>query len=222
MAWGYVAYPPLTPFFGRLALALFGTSLRSMRFFPALARSIVVVLAALMARELGGGRLAQLIAALAVLIAPVSLAAGALYQYVSFDFLWWVLLAYLTIRLRRTDDERLWLAIGLVIGLGMMTKYTIIFFVGGMALGIFFSDARHYLLSKWLWLGVVLSLLIFLPNAIWQFKHGFISFDFLRHIHARDVRIGRTRNFLPEQLFIGANVVTIPLWIAGLYFYFFP
>ncbi len=221
LAWGYVAYPPLTPFFGRLSLELFGDSLRGIRFFPALVQALVVILAGLIARELGGRRLAQVIAALAVAVAPVSLAAGALYQYVAFDFFWWVLVAYLLLRLLRTQDERLWLAIGAAIGLGMMTKYTMIFLIAGIAVGVLTSDARRYLKSRWLWMGVTLSLVIFLPNAIWQIQHHFITFDFLRYIHARDIRIGRTKDFLPEQLWVGANLLTIPLWIAGLYFYFF-
>jgi hypothetical protein len=218
--WGFVAYPPLTPFFGRLSQWLFGNWLVGARVFPALSQAVVIVLGGLMARELGGGRRAQVMAALAVAAAPVSLAAGALLQYVAFDFLWWVLLAWLVMRLIRTNDERLWLAIGATMGLGMMTKYTMLFLVAGLAVGLLLTGGARYLKSRWLWIGVALSLLIFLPHAIWQFQHHFITFDFLQFIHARDIRIGRTRDFLPEQLWIGANLFTIPLWIAGLIYYF--
>jgi len=218
--WGFVAYPPLTPFLGRVAQFLFGNSVGGARVFPALAQALVVVLGGLMARELGGRKLAQVLGALAVAIAPVALASGALLQYVAFDFLWWVLLAWLVIRLQRTGDERLWLAIGAVIGLGMMTKYTMLFLIAGLAVGMAFSGGLRYLKSKWLWAGVALSLLIFLPNAIWQFRHQFITLDFLKYIHARDIRIGRTKYFLPAQLWIGANLFTIPLWTAGLVYCF--
>jgi 4-amino-4-deoxy-L-arabinose transferase-like glycosyltransferase len=218
--WGFVAYPPLTPFFGRLSQWLFDNSLTGARVFPALAQAFVIVLGGLMARELGGRRMAQVISAFAVAVAPVSLAAGALLQYVAFDFLWWVLLAWLVMRLIRTGDERLWLAIGAVIGLGMMTKYTMLFLVAGLAVGMIFTGGARYLKSRWLWMGVALSLLIFLANAIWQIQHHFITFDFLKYIHARDIRIGRTKYFLPEQLFVAANLLTIPLWIAGLVYYF--
>ena len=61
------------------------------------------------------------------------------------------------------------------------------------------TDARRYFRSRWFWYGVAAALLIFLPNIIWQAQHGFISLDFLKHIHARDIRIGRTKNFLPER-----------------------
>jgi 4-amino-4-deoxy-L-arabinose transferase-like glycosyltransferase len=220
LSWGYVAYPPVTPFFGRISLDLFGTSLRGFRFFAALAQAVSVVLAGLMARELGGKRLAQVVAALAVAVSPVSLASGALLQYVAFDYLCWVLTAYFILRLLRTEEPRLWLAIGASIGLGMMTKYTMIFLVTGIVAGLLLTDARRYLKSRWLWLGVALSLLIFLPNLVWQIQHHFISLDFLKHIHARDIRWGRTQGFLPDQLKIAANPLTIPLWLAGLFFYF--
>ncbi len=219
--WGYVSYPPVTAFITKVALTLFGPSLVGVRFFTALAQAAVMVLAGLMARELGGKRLAQIVAALAVGIAPIGLLAGSLLSYSSFDSVWWVLIAYLMIRLLKSNNPRWWLGIGAVIGLGMMTKYTLIFLVAGVVVGVLFTQARRYLISPWLWGGVVLALLIFLPNLIWQIQHNFISLDFLRFIHARDVRIGRTDDFFSEQFLFSANVVTIPLWLAGLVFYFF-
>ena len=220
LAWGYVAYPPVTPFIARVALGLFGPSLVGVRFFAALAQAVALVLTGLMARQLGGGRAAQVVAALAVAVAPVSLAAGALFQYVSFDYLWWVAVAYTIIRLLKSEDARWWLAAGAVIGLGMMTKYTVVFLVAGVIAGVLFTPARRYLRSPWLWCGVALALAIFLPNFIWQVRHGFISLDFLSHIHARDVRIGRTQNFLIDQLLVAANLFTVLLWVAGLCYYF--
>ena len=220
LAWGYIAYPPVTPFIARIAFTLFGPSLVGLRFFASLAQAIAIVVTGWMARELGGMRTAQVLAALATAIAPVSLAAGALFQYVTFDYLWWVLAAYFMIRLLKSGDERWWLAIGAVIGLGMLTKYTMGFLVAGISLGVLLTPARRYLKSPWLWSGVALSLAIFLPNVIWQIRHDFISLDFLNNIHARDIRIGRTKNFLIEQLFVPASPFTISIWLPGLVYYF--
>ncbi|MBZ5658234.1 MAG: glycosyltransferase family 39 protein [Acidobacteriia bacterium] len=214
LSWGYVAYPPITPFFGRVSLVLFGTSLVGFRFFAAMAEAVAVLLTGLMARELGGWRGAQLVAATAAV--PFALAGGALMQYVSFDYLSWVLTAYFVVRLLKSDDPRWWLAIGGAIGLGMMTKYTMGFFVIGIVVGVVATNARRYFASKWLWLGVALSIVVFLPNLVWQAQHHFISLDFLRHIHERDIRWGRTKNFLPEQL--NLTLFALPLWIAGLYY----
>jgi len=221
LTWGYVAYPPLTPFLARIQLELFGTSLVGFRVFSSLAQSIAMVVAGLMARELGGSRRPQVVTAIAVAIAPMSLISGALFQYVSFDYLWWVLIAYFMIRLLKSENPRWWLAIGLVIGIGMMTKYTIIYLVVGLVGGILLTGYRRHLKSPWLWGGVGISLLIFLPNLIWQIQHKFVSLEFLFDIHARDIAIGRTEGFLPEQFVVCANLFTIPFWVGGLYFYLF-
>lgn len=221
LAWGYVAYPPLAPFIARVALTLFGPSLVGVRLFATLAQAVAMVLAGLMARELGGRRWAQVVAAVAVAIAPYALLEGVLFHYSSFDYLWWVLIAYLMIRLLKSDDPRWWLGIGAAIGVGMMTKYTLAFLLVGVIVGVILTRARRHLMSPWLWGGVALSLLIAMPNLIWQIWHDFISLDFMRSIHARDVRIGRAEGYLVEQLVFAANVVTIPFWVAGLYCYFF-
>jgi hypothetical protein len=146
---------------------------------------------------------------------------GTLFQYISFDFLWWVMAAYFFIRLLREENPRWWLAIGAVLGLGMMTKYTMIFFIAGLAAGVVLTPARRFLKSPWLWAGAALSIVIFLPNLIWQLQHNFVSLAFLSHIHARDIKIGRTDDFLTGQLTDCANLFTLPLWVAGLYFYLF-
>ena len=220
LAWGYVAYPPVTPFIARVSLVLFGSSLVALRFFAALAQGIAMVLTGLMVRELGGKRAAQIVAAASVAIAGVSFVSGTMFQYVSFDYLWWVLIAYLTIRLLKSDDPRWWVAIGAVIGLGALTKYTMAFFVAGIVGGVLLTDARRYLRSGWLWFGVALSVLIFLANLLWQVHNNFISLDFLKYIHARDVRLGRTDHFLLDQFWGSTNIVTVPLWLAGLYYFF--
>jgi 4-amino-4-deoxy-L-arabinose transferase-like glycosyltransferase len=221
LSWGYVAYPPVTSLIARMALVLFGPSLVGVRFFSALAQSVAMVLAGLITRELGGTRLAQMVTALAVALAPISLIQGALFQYVSFDYLWWVSMAYFVVRLLKSDDPRWWLGIGAAIGLGMMTKYTMAYFVAGLVGGVLFTNARRYWASPWLWGGAALSLLIFAPNLIWQAQHNFISLEFLINIHARDVEIGRTGGYLIEQFIVAANLFTVPFWGAGLYFYFF-
>src|SRR5215216_1973742 len=218
--WGFVEYPPLVPFLAHIELTLFGLSLVAARMFSALAQSLVLVLTGLMARELGGRRLTQILAALAAAIAPIALIQGALLQYVTFDFLWSVLIASLVIRLLKSENPGWWIPIGMVTGLGMMTKYTMVMFVAGLVGGGLLTDARRYLRSPWLWCGVALSLLIFLPNLIWQIQHNFISLEFLSSIHERDVEIGRADGYLLEQFVFCSNPFFIPFWIAGLVYYF--
>jgi hypothetical protein len=218
--WGFVAYPPVTPLIGRLELILFGTSLIGFRVFSAIAVSTIMVLAGLIAKELGGSRHVQVLAAVAAGISPVSLIQGAVFQYVSFDYLWGVTVTYLLVRLMKSEDSRWWVPIGAVLGIGMETRYTMGFLALGVAGAVLLTPARRFLRSGWLWTGVAVSILVFVPNLIWQMQHHFISLEFLSHLHARDLRQGRYNGFFREQLLTCVNLVTAPLTLLGLWFYF--
>ena len=220
LAWGYVVYPPLTPFLGRVSLELFGTSLKGFRFFAALSQGLVLLFTGLAARELGGKREAQLVAALAVAIGGDSLVHGSFLSYTSFDYTCWVLVAYFVIRLLKSDDPRWWLAIGAAIGLGMMAKYAMAFLALGVVGGVLLTPARRYLRSPWLWCGTALAILVMLPNMIWQVQHQFVSLEFLKSIHARDIQRGWTDYFLLNQLWKNSSPVTVPIWGAGLWYLF--
>jgi hypothetical protein len=221
LAWGYVAWPPITPFLARILLSMFGLSPIGLRSFAVLAEGAVMVLTGLMVRDLGGSRWTQILAAVAVATTPNSIIQGGLFQYETLDYFCWVLLAFMVIRLLKTEDPRWWLGIGAAIGLGMMTKYTIAFSVMGMIAGVLITSNRHYLKSRWLWYGALLALAIWLPNLIWQFQNHWISLDFLASIHARDVRDGLTSDFLIEQILFNINFVMLFLVIAGIYYFLF-
>ena len=173
--WGYVAYPPFTPFMERIGLDIFGLSLVGLRLFSVITQAFAIVVTAMMARELGGGRLAQVTAALVVATSGLPVFEGTEFQYSTFDYLWWALIAYFTIRLLKTEDPRWWIGIGAAIGLGLQTKYTMCFFIAGLLGGMVLTSARRYFLSGWFWGGVGVALVIFLPNFLWQVQHGFIS-----------------------------------------------
>src|SRR6204780_3178142 len=170
--WGFVPYPPVTPFLERIGLGIFGVSLVGLRLFSVIAQASAIVVTGLMARELGGGRLAQATAALCVPLSPLPLFEGTEFQYTTFDYLWWVLIAYFVIRLLKTENPRWWLAIGATIGIGFQTKYTMGFYFCGMIGGVLLTRARRYLGSSWFWGGMALGLIICLSNLLWQVRHG--------------------------------------------------
>jgi hypothetical protein len=217
--WGFVPYPPFTPLVERISLSIFGLSLVGLRLFSVIAQALAIFFTGLMARELGGGRLAQRTAAIAIALSGLPLFEGTEFQYTTFDYLWWVLIAYFVIRLLKTENPRWWLAIGATIGVGFQTKYTMAFYVCGILGGMVLTRARRYLRSGWLWGGVALALAIFLPNLVWQVRHGFISLHFLQHIHTRDVGEGRADGFFRAQFRVCTNLFSAPLWIAGLVAY---
>jgi 4-amino-4-deoxy-L-arabinose transferase-like glycosyltransferase len=216
LAWGYVQYPPMTAFFGRLALGLFGTSLGGFRLFAALAQAAALVLTGWMAKEMGGGKWAQVAATLAGV--PFCLGAGGLMQYISFDYLCWVLVAWCVVRVAGSD-QRWWVGVGVGMGLGMMAKYTMGFLVCGVVAGVLFTNMRRYLRSGWLWLGVALAWAIWLPNLLWEWKRNFVSLEFLKFLHVRDVQTGQTDWFLLGQAEV--TLLALPLALAGIWFCFF-
>lgn len=213
--WGFVAYPPVAPLLARISMSLFGISLAGLRLFATLAQAAALLVTVFMARELGGGWLAQAAATLSIGLSLYSLFDGRVFWYTSFDYLWWVLAAYFTIRLLKSENPRWWLAIGAIEGLGLLTKYSIAYLIAGILCGAILTRARRDLVSGWFWAGNVLALLICLPNILWQFRHDFISYQFLQFVHNRDIEIGRTDEFLIEQLFC-INLFAVPLVLAGL------
>jgi hypothetical protein len=146
---------------------------------------------------------------------------GGLFQYETFDYLFWVLLAFTVMRLLKTENPRGWLGISAAIGLGMMNKYTIALSVAGVIVGVLATRNRRWLTSPWLWGGAGLALVIWLPNLLWQIQNHWISLYFLSSIHTRDMQAGLTSNFLIDQILFNFNPVMLFLVIAGLYYFFF-
>src|SRR5258708_39885616 len=125
LGWGYVDQPPLIPFLIHINRAVLGDSLRSIRFIPALASSLLVVQTALIAREFGGKRFALLLSAVTVVIAPQYLSNGSLLGTNCLEPNLWMGCAYFVILAIKRNNPRYWLWFGAVAGLGMDEKYSI-------------------------------------------------------------------------------------------------
>jgi 4-amino-4-deoxy-L-arabinose transferase-like glycosyltransferase len=219
LAFGYVDHAPLVPWVARLAGWLFESSLVGLRLFPALAGAVSVVLTALIAREWGGRRFAQVCAALAVLIAPSYLRMGSILCIPAFELLFWTLGAYLVVLCIRRDEPRLWLAIGLVAGLGLLNKHTMLLWGAGMFAGLLLTPERVRLRSPWLWAGAALAFLLFLPNLLWQAHNDWATLEFIRNIN-RDQLDGIPRGLFLLGQFVYMHPITLPLVPAGLVFFF--
>ena len=217
LAWGFVSYPPFTPAVERFSTTIFGLWLPGLRLGSVLAQLAVVLLTAGMARLCGGGRRAQVLAAFCVGFGTLELFQGTEFQYGSFDLLWCALLGYAVVRLLVTDDARWWLLAGTAAGLGLETKYTILFLAIAVSLGFALTPARRLLRTRWFVAGFALTCLLALPNLLWQVHHGFISLPFLEHIHQRDVRNGRGKGFWVDQFWIATLSASLPVWLAALW-----
>jgi hypothetical protein len=209
-----VAYPPLTSFLGRIAIALFGISPAVFRLPASIADAGSLVLIALLARQLGGRRAAQIVALLSAL--SILLVVGALMQYVSFDYLAWTLVAFFTAMVLRTENPRWWLWVGAAVGLGILSKYSIAFPVVSLIAGLaILPSQRHHLRSRWLWYGAALALAIAAPHLLWEARRGFITVQMERFVHTRDVGEGRAAGYWTDQLKFVA--LGLPIVLAGLW-----
>lgn len=177
--WGFMEFPPFIGVIGRLSYWLFDYSLMGTRLFPTLAGVGLLVLSCLIAKELKGNRYAMALAGICVLAFLPFYRNHTLFQPVAFDQLFWTLGFYYIIRLVNTDDNKYLLLTGAVLGIGLMNKYTILIWALGVFVGMLFYQRGRVFKNKWWYISGLLSLLIVLPNIIWQFENGL---PLLRHL----------------------------------------
>jgi len=215
LAWGYVDQPPLVPAVAWLATHLFGTSPTALRILPALAGGATVVLTVLMARELGGRRKAQVVAGLAAATSPQVVSAFHLLSTTVFDLFFWGLVCYLVLRLLRVGDQRLWVAIGAAVGLGLLDKINVLFLMVGLVVGMFFGGQRRALVTPWTALGALVALVLWSPNLVWNAHHSWAALAMLQSLHHENASLGASIAFIPSQVIVVGPVLVV-LWLAGL------
>jgi hypothetical protein len=226
LAWGYIDQPPLIALSAWVARHAFGESLIAYRILPALAGAAIVFLTGFLARELGGGLLAQFLAATTILLAPLSLAFSSFLSMNAFEPLFWLICAWIAVRIVSGGSPRLWIVLGAVAGVGLENKHTMLVFgfalVAGLGLsGELHSDRAHFLRSKWIWLGALVALALFLPNLIWEASHGWPQIEVVRNAQQfKNVQLSPLQ-FIGEQVLF-MQPASLPVWLGGLAWCFFP
>src|ERR1700677_3037407 len=172
LAWGYVDQPPLIALVAWLTRHLIGTSLFATRLFPALAGAAIVYCTGRLARELGGGALAEFLAALGILLAPAYLAFDSFLSMNAFEPLFWLLCAWIAVRIVKGASAKWWVVFGIVAGIGIENKHSMLVFGFAVVGGLVLSQRWEAFRSPWIWLGGGVALAIFLPNLLWEAMHG--------------------------------------------------
>jgi len=190
-AWGYVDQPPLIGWLAWLLEHTIGTSLWALRALPALAGTATVILAGMLARELGGRRWAMFLAALAALMAPVLLALSHIFTMNAFDPLLWTAMAWLVVRIAKTGEQQLWAVFGALAGITILNKYGVLFWLIGVLAGVLLTPLRTSLRHQWFWLGCVATIALSLPNLLWQWRFQFPFLQLMHNVRAngRDVAL---------------------------------
>ncbi|HEX3131528.1 MAG TPA: glycosyltransferase family 39 protein [Thermoanaerobaculia bacterium] len=217
--WGYVDHPPLVALITRLARTLLGDSILAARLPSVLAGAAVIFLAGLLAREMGGGRFAQALAALCAVVGPVYLFMFHILSMNSFDVLFWTLGAFVVVRILNTGNPRLWLLFGLICGLGLENKHSLLFFGFGVFAGLLLTPERRQLRQPWIWIGGALAVVLFLPHVLWQIAHGWPTAEFIRNATAHKNVALSPLAFFAEQI-KQMHPLTFPVWFAGLVWLF--
>ena len=215
LAFGYVDQPPLSLVLLRAVRALFGDSLFAVRLLPAVAGAGTILLTGLMARRLGGGRFAQALAMVAALAAPIYLGLDQFYSMNAFDLLFWSAAAYILIRIFEGADPRLWLLLGVVLGLGLENKISVLWLGFGLLAGLLASSHRRLLLTAWPWIAGGLAALLFLPHLLWQVANGWPTLEFIRNATSEKMAVINPLDFIQSQILM-MNPLTLPIWLAGL------
>ncbi|HTX70176.1 MAG TPA: glycosyltransferase family 39 protein [Thermoleophilia bacterium] len=215
MAWGYVDQPPLSVALVWVARRLFGDSLYGLRLFPALAFAAAVALAGLTARELGGRRFAQTFAALLLGVSPF-LIVGHMAGPTIYDLVGWALVMLLVLRILRTGDQRLWLLVGLVVGVSLYAKHTILFLVIALLFGLIVDRRWKVLASPYLWAAAAIAILLWVPNLLWQADNGWPTLAMSAALRRDHSGAGYTVTFVILQ-FLLPGLWAAPVWLAGLW-----
>ncbi len=204
-------FPPFIALLGNVARFLLGDTLVAVRVFPALASGAIVLLAAIIARDLGGGRWAQTIAGVAVIGSPLFMRSGALFQPVVFDQLWWTIALWALVRLGEGEEDRWWLVLGGAMGMGLLTKFSILFLALPTAVAILATPLRRALRGRWPWVAVATALVVGLPSLVGQLRLGFPVRDQLGDLASTQLARVTMPGFFAEQLMFnaGASMVAI-------------
>ncbi len=232
---GYVDHPSFSVLLLWAVRHTLGTSRFAIRLLPALAGSATVALTGLIARRLGGGRLAQALAMAAALAAGEYLALDHYFSMNAFDVLFWALAAWLVVRLaavggpqlaasleRRFEPPaelhlapRLWLLLGLVLGLGLANKIGVLWLIAGLGIGLLLTPERRWLATPWPWAAAAIAAACAAPYLIWQLQNGWPTREFIHNATTEKMVHVTLGAFLRGQV-EGMNPVTLPLWLGGL------
>ncbi len=224
LAWGYVDHTPLVALQAKLSPALFGHSLAGVRLLTTLAGAGRVFLTGLLAWSLGGSRPAQALAMSAVLLSPSYLSLDCYLSMNSFESLFWMgcLLALILMQQHAAESgegtrnsHRLWLTFGLVAGIGLMNKPSMAFFLVAVLLALILTPQRKLLRSRWLTFALALTLLIVLPNLLWQAHHHWPTLEFMHGRHGAPLGFRDSIRFMKNQI-LDQQPIAFLIWGAGL------
>jgi len=221
LAWGYVDQPPFSLYMLKISRLIFGDSLTAIRLVPSLAHALTIVLTGLMVKELGGKSFAIFLACLAIFTSLIHTGMSLIYSMNAIDIFLWALAIYLLIRIINTEEKKYWVLLGLVLGIGLLNKISVLFLGAGIFVGLLLTN-RQAFATRWPYLTGVIAFLIFHPYILWNATHDWAHLEFIHNASAGKYAGRSYLDFITEQILL-LNPVSLPLWLGGLFaFFFYP
>ena len=208
---GYATVPPLVGWIAWFMHSVLGYSLFAVKLFPALLSGALVVLAAKITKELGGGSYAQILTAIAIVCMPVGLRAFHLFQPVSIDLFLWTLLLYYTLRYVNSHNKKYLYVLGIVAGIALLNKYLITLLILALLFSFVISSHRSIFKKKELYGGLGIAFLITLPNLIWQFVNDLPVIGHMQALNDNQLVYVDRIGFIMDQLLMTFSVCFLVL-----------
>ncbi|HEY5326767.1 MAG TPA: glycosyltransferase family 39 protein [Mucilaginibacter sp.] len=217
--WGYKEVPPFIALLAKISSVVFGNSVFAARIFPTICGGLIIWFTGLITVELGGKKFAVALACLAMIFSPAFAATDYLFQPVVFDQFWWVMAVWLLTKYSNTSSIKYLYWLGVVVGLGMLTKYSMSFFAFSLLFGLAISKQRKMLLNRHIIGAALIALIIFLPNLIWQITHHLAVITHMRNLRKYQLDYIKPSDFIKQQLMV--NGLALLVWLTGLIFLLF-
>ena len=219
-AFGYVDHPPLSIWILAGWKFFLGDSLIVIRLLSAFVSSISIFILGLFTFRLGGGKSAVIISMITFMLAPIFLGMTTIYSMNVFDFFFWILAAYIFLQILESSNNKLWYALGIVIGLGLLNKTSMLWLGAGVFIGTFLTPLREDLKTKYPYIAAGIALLIFSPYVIWNLTHDFAHLEFMRNAAERKYGGLSPLSLILDMILI-FNPLSVLIWVPGIIFYFF-
>jgi hypothetical protein len=218
--WGYVDHPPFSIAVLAGSIAVFGDSVQAIRLIPALLGVLLIVLVWFMTGDLGGGLAAKTIAAMAAAVAPELLGLTGFYSMNAFDVLFWAMGYAVLIQILKTGDEKLWLWLGAVAGIGLLNKISMLFFLFSLVVSLLLTAGLKRFRNKMIWIGGAIALMLFLPYVLWQIPKHWPTLQFMANAQKYKIADLSPPSFIMSSV-LSMHPLNVLIWLPGLGFLLF-
>ncbi len=217
LAFGYVDHPPLVALLTFISTTIFGETIIGLRFMSGLFGAFTVLLSAKVAKEIGGGKYSQALAALSICFGLAFPALSSFFSMNPVDIMLCTLFLLVFLKTIRAPSPKKWITLGIISGFGLLNKYTFLVLGFSLLVSLIITKKWHILKSPWIYLSGLIGLLMFLPHILWEINNGWPTLEFMQNATEYKNLSLSPFAFL-SQIIIGLNPFTFPVWLSGLGF----